>query len=151
VALDPVSAALDIGGKLIDRLWPDPTQRDAAKLELLKLQQSGELARFGAEVELTKAELAASVDIAGQQSATNNIEAASESLLKSGWRPATGWVCVTGLGYMVLLRPLLSWVALIFELPIPPEIDISVLLTLLTGLLGLGGFRTLEKLRGAAR
>ena len=44
MALDPVSAALDIGGKLIDRLWPDPAQRDAAKVRLVELQQSGDAA-----------------------------------------------------------------------------------------------------------
>jgi len=43
MALDPITAALDIGGKLIDKLWPDPAQRDLAKLELLKMQQSGQL------------------------------------------------------------------------------------------------------------
>jgi len=43
MALDPLTAALDIGGKLIDKLWPDPAQRDLAKLELLKMQQSGQL------------------------------------------------------------------------------------------------------------
>ena len=30
MAVDPITAALDVGGKLIDRLWPDPTQRDHA-------------------------------------------------------------------------------------------------------------------------
>ena len=43
MSLDPVTAALDIGGKLIERIWPDPTQRAAAQLELVRLQQSGEL------------------------------------------------------------------------------------------------------------
>ena len=40
MALDPLSAALEIGGKLIDRLWPDPAQAAQAKLELLKMQQN---------------------------------------------------------------------------------------------------------------
>lgn len=43
MALDPLTAVLDIGGKLIDKLFPDPAQRDLAKLELLKQQQSGRL------------------------------------------------------------------------------------------------------------
>lgn len=43
MSLDPITAVLDIGGKLIDKLFPDPAQRDAAKLELIKAQQSGEL------------------------------------------------------------------------------------------------------------
>ena len=43
MALEPITAALDLGGKLIERLWPDPQQRALAQLELLRLQQSGEL------------------------------------------------------------------------------------------------------------
>jgi hypothetical protein len=43
LALDPISSLLDVGGKLIDKLIPDPIARDAARLELLKLQQNGEL------------------------------------------------------------------------------------------------------------
>ena len=53
MALDPITAITDlvngVGGKLIDRLWPDPTQAQAAKLELLKMQQSGELAKMANE------------------------------------------------------------------------------------------------------
>lgn len=43
MAIDPLTAVLDIGGKIIDKLFPDPAQRDLAKLELLKQQQSGAL------------------------------------------------------------------------------------------------------------
>ena len=43
MSLDPITAVLDIGGKLIDRLWPNPTEKEKAKLELIKLQQSGQL------------------------------------------------------------------------------------------------------------
>ena len=39
MAFDPISAALDIGGKLIDRLWPDPAQRDAATVSRRLLVQ----------------------------------------------------------------------------------------------------------------
>ena len=75
MALDPISAALDIGGKLIDRLWPDPTQAAAAKLELLKMQQEGDLAVMVAQTDI------------------NKIEAGSSSLFVAGWRPFVGWVC----------------------------------------------------------
>jgi len=56
--LDPISAVLDIGNTLIARIFPDPVQADQAKLELLKMQQNGELAKLNADVveaqELTK-------------------------------------------------------------------------------------------------
>lgn len=78
MAFDPVSAAFDVGGKLIDRLWPDPAQRDAAKLKLMELQQSGALAQLAAETDLQKG--AAEIVKA---------EAASGSFLASSWRPIT--------------------------------------------------------------
>lgn len=60
MAFDPITAALDFGGKLVDKLFPDPAQRDAAKLELLKMQQSGELEWFktGMSVMLAEAQSA---------------------------------------------------------------------------------------------
>jgi len=72
MSLDPVTALLDIGGKVIDRLWPDPTQAANAKLELFKLQQSGELAQIAGQLEI------------------NKVEAANPSVFVSGWRPFVG-------------------------------------------------------------
>lgn len=43
MSFDPMTAALDIGGKLIDRLWPDPTERAKAKQELARMQMDGDL------------------------------------------------------------------------------------------------------------
>ena len=126
-SFDPVTAALDIGGKLIDRLWPDPAQRDAAKLELLKLQQSGELAGITGQVEI------------------NKIEAASASVFVSGWRPFIGWICGAGLGYQFLVYPIL-----VAFVPKIVQLDMGTLLTLLAGMLGLGALRTTEKLQGKA-
>lgn len=70
-ALDPVTAALDIGGKLIERLWPDPTQAAQARIQLLEMAQKGELAEMSARAEVIKA------------------EASSESWLAKSWRPIT--------------------------------------------------------------
>lgn len=69
MALDPISAALDIGGKVIDRLWPDPAQAAQAKLALLDLAQRGELAEFTARADIVKT------------------EAASSHWLAANWRP----------------------------------------------------------------
>lgn len=89
---------------------------------------------------------------------TNKIEAASPSLFKSGWRPAAGWVCVLGLFYTFLLKPILPWLVDVTCLvlgsesaaPPMPEIPIGELITLLAGLLGLGGMRMYEKRSGVA-
>jgi hypothetical protein len=69
MAVDPITAALDVGGKLIDRLWPDPAQRDQARLAMLEMAQKGELAEFTQRAEIIKA------------------EASSESWLAQSWRP----------------------------------------------------------------
>jgi len=80
----------------------------------------------------------------------NKIDAASGSLFRGGWRPATGWVCVLALLYQFLVMPLLPWTVALFKISVPalPSLDIGTLITLLGGLLGLGGFRTYEKTKG---
>lgn len=133
MSLDPITAALDIGGKIIDRLWPDPEKADQAKLELFKMQQAGELA-----------------GITGQL-AVNQAEAASASPWVAGWRPAVGWVCALALLYQFVLRPLIEFGFLAAGHPLPklPGIDDN-LWQLLAGMLGIGGFRTFEKVRKVA-
>ena len=133
MALDPITALLDIGGKVIDRIWPDPTQAANAKFELFKLQQSGELAQIAGQLEI------------------NKVEAANPNIFVSGWRPFIGWVCGGGLVYAFVGQPLLSWASGAYGFAIPPTLDVSTLLTVLGGMLGLGGLRTMEKLNGVDR
>ena len=82
MAFDPVSAALDIGGKVIDRVWPDPAQKDAAKLELMRLYQAGDLAVMAAQTDLAKG----AADIIKTE--------AAGGFLASSWRPITMLVFV---------------------------------------------------------
>ena len=133
MALDPVSALLDIGGKVIDRIWPNATEAANAKFELFKLQQSGELATIAGQLEI------------------NKVEAANPSLFVSGWRPFVGWICGFGLLYSFIGQPLLSWASVNFDFAIPPVLDLGTLLTVLGGMLGLGGLRTFEKISGVDR
>lgn len=133
MALDPVTAVLDIGSKLIDRIFPDKEKRDAAQLELLKLQQAGELQK-----------------IAGQMN-INAIEAANPNIFVSGWRPGAGWVCVAGLAISFVVGPLVTWGSRLAGHPVDfPQLDMATLLTLLGGMLGLGTLRTTEKINGVA-
>jgi hypothetical protein len=134
MALDPISAALDIGGKLIDRLWPDPTQAAQAKLELLKMQQEGDLAVMVAQTDI------------------NKIEAGSSSIFVSGWRPFVGWVCGASLVYAAIIEPLARFIAKVFfayggEFPV---IDTTLTLQILLGLLGMAGLRSWDKKNGTA-
>ena len=88
----------------------------------------------------------------------NKIDAQSGSLFKGGWRPALGWVCVSGLAYSFMLKPLLPWVikvtALIMGkvlvLPVMPILDTGEILGLVVTLLGVAGYRSFEKARGVA-
>ena len=133
MSLDPISAALDLGNTLITRIFPDPAQADAAKLELLKLQQSGELASMTAQTDI------------------NKVEASNPSLFVSGWRPAIGWVCALALAYQYLLRPLSGTIAAIFGVTLPPLPGLDDnLWQLMMGMLGMGGLRTYEKTQGVA-
>ena len=134
MSLDPISAALDLGNTIIQRVFPDPAQANAAKLELLKLQQSGDLAQITGQLEI------------------NKVEAASSSVFVSGWRPAVGWICAAAVGYQYLVRPLAiaGFAAYGHPLPIMPGLDDN-LWQLLLGMLGLGGLRTYEKVQGVSK
>jgi hypothetical protein len=140
MGFDPVSAALDIGGKLIDRLWPDPTQAAQAKVALLQMQQTGELAKLTADTDLAKA-----------QAAVNQVEAGSNNLFISGWRPMVGWLCAAGVGVQFVVGPVGSWIADLFGYAVTfPAMDTGTLLALLVGMLGIGGMRTYEKVTGTS-
>lgn len=84
-------------------------------------------------------------DVVMGQIEVNKIEAASESLFKSGWRPGVGWMGVIGLGYQALLQPVLTWASLNFGWVAPPVIDTNDLMVILTGILGLGAYRSFDK------
>lgn len=140
MALDPLTAILDVGGKIIDKIFPDPTKAGEAKLEMFRLAQQGEL-------ETLKADVA----VATGQIEINKAEAQSGSLFVAGWRPAVGWTCVAGLIYTFIAWPIFRWYADVQHIAVPPELDLSTLITLLGGLLGLGGFRTYEKIKGVSR
>ena len=142
---DPVStvvgAVADVGGKLIDRLFPDPSAAAAAKLQLLQMQQSGELAQLTATTDLAKAQIA--VD---QQ------EAASTNWFVAGARPFIIWGCGFGLMYASLIEPIARFVATVgFHYSgVFPVLNTTVTTQVLFGVLGLGVMRTAEKIKGAA-
>lgn len=119
---------ISLASKVFDKVFPDPSKAAEAKLELYKLQQSGELAAMLAQTE------------------TNKVEAGNSSVFVAGWRPFIGWVCGFALMYQYLVRPIILgfYPELIF-----PGLDDN-LWQLLLGMLGLGGLRTFEKTKGVA-
>ena len=83
------------------------------------------------------------------QSETNKVEAASPQLFVAGWRPALGWVCAAGFAYAFVVGPIVAMVIRIFKTEyVLPVLDTSSLIALVTGMLGLGGMRTFEKIQG---
>ncbi len=127
--------------QLFSKALPDPQAAAEAKLKLLELAQQGDLAQLDADMKLALGQM----DI-------NRAEAQSGSLFIGGWRPAVGWVCVFGLAYQFLACPLLAWAGTnTAGWTAPPDLDMSTLMTLLLPLLGLGGMRTAEKIKGVAK
>lgn len=133
MALDPITAALSIGGKIIDKIWPDETQANIAKLELLKMQQSGELALITGQLEV------------------NKVEAGSASVFVAGWRPFIGWTCGAAFAYKFVIAPAVAFGLAAYGHPVElPVLDFTEMSTVLLGMLGIGGMRTLEKIKGVA-
>ena len=91
-------------------------------------------------------------EIAKAQIAVNKEEAGSHSMFVAGWRPATGWICAIGLATNYLFIPVCNFVLTVTESPITvPPLDLSEMMPVLLGMLGLGGLRTYEKTKSVAR
>jgi len=141
MALDPISILLEIGGKVIDRIFPDPTAAASAKLELLKMQQTGELAQLAADTELAKGQIK-----------INEAEAASSSLFIGGWRPFVGWACGGAFAWNWIGLPIARLIGVLVDHPVAlAQADMTEMLPVLLGMLGLGGMRSWEKSKGVAR
>jgi hypothetical protein len=135
-----VPAIIEAAGKALDRIFPDPNQAAAAKLELLKMQQQGEFKQLDTDLSL-----------ALQQMQINLVEASSTSVWSSGWRPGAGWAGVAGMAYTALLQPVLAWVSAAKGWPMPPDIGSDELWAVMFGLLGLGTMRSFDKARGTTQ
>jgi hypothetical protein len=128
-----IAPVLEIGKQLIDRFFPDPAEKAKAELDMMVLLQTQDLQRVLAQLEV------------------NAKEAASPSVLVAGWRPFVGWCCGAGFLWATIGQPVFSWVAVAKGWPAPPQIDTEVLLYVLGGMLGLGGLRSVEKIKGATK
>jgi hypothetical protein len=92
-------------------------------------------------------------ELAIAQIEVNKAEAASGSIFKGGWRPFIGWTCGVAFAYHFVLQPLLVFGVTVAGVTLPPlpAFDMSSLMTVLGGLLGLGGLRTFEKYKGVTK
>ena len=87
------------------------------------------------------------------QMAINKEEASSGSLFKGGWRPFVGWVCGIAFFYHFVCQPVIIFIVAMSGVDIPdlPKFEMNTLLTVLGGLLGIGGLRTYEKQKGLTK
>jgi hypothetical protein len=121
-------------GTLVDRLIPD--------------RAAAELAKADMEAALVKA----ANDAALAQVEVNKIEAGHGSVFVAGWRPSIGWVCAAGLAWAFVVAPVASWALMVLGIRAElPTIQFDHLFELVLAMLGIGGLRTFEKLRGVAR
>ncbi len=131
--MDPVTILLGLGSKLIDRFFPDAEKAAEAKLELFKMQMSGELAQMTAQTDI------------------NKVEAANPRLFVSGARPFIMWVCGLGCAWNWLGLPICIFISHVINHPIDvSQANLTEMMPLLMGMLGLGSMRTFEKLNGVA-
>ena len=91
-------------------------------------------------------------ELAKAQIEVNKTEAAHRSLFVSGWRPAVGWTCCLGLASNYLLIPMANFALALANSTIEvPVLDLSTMMPVLMGMLGLGALRTTEKVKGVNR
>ena len=135
-----IAALLPMLGSVFDRLVPDPATAADAKVKVMEMTQRGELAQLDADLKM-----------ATGQVEVNRVEAAHQTLFVAGWRPAIGWTCAAAFAFKFVVGP--SAVVLMAMLGQPidlPEFDFTEMSTILLGMLGLGGLRTVEKIKKVA-
>jgi hypothetical protein len=129
-----IQALMPIASNVIDRVIPDKEAADKAKrdMQLELVNNIGDISKAQIEV--------------------NKQEAAHRNVFVAGWRPFIGWTCGAAFCYHFVIQPLLIFVlaanGITLELP---SFDMGALMTVLTGMLGLGGLRTFEKMKGTAK
>ena len=92
-------------------------------------------------------------ELAKGQIEINKAEAQHKSIFVSGWRPFIGWTCGIALCWHFVLAPVTLFVCAYLNVVIPelPTFDMGSLMTVLMGMLGLGGLRSFEKYKGLTK
>jgi hypothetical protein len=124
-----------IVGKILDFI-PDPQKKAEAQLKLQQELDAHSQAILNAVVEVDKA-----------QANINAEEAKSSNLFIAGGRPAIVWICATAFGWTYVIQPALTFVLSAIGHPVNnlPALNMSEMMPVLLGILGLGGLRTWEK------
>lgn len=135
MSLDPITAGIDLVSGIVSRIWPDASADEQAKL-VLALQQDKDFAQL----------MTAQVN-------ANAAEAANPNMFVSGWRPFIGWVCGLAMAWVYMVEPIIVFIGSASGHPITnlPTFNSSDMMNVLFGMLGMGGLRTFEKVKGVAR
>ena len=121
-----IGAVSDLASTVIGKIWPDKTEAE-------------------------KQQLAAAVMVVQGQLDINKVEAASPSVFVSGWRPFIGWVCGSACAWNWIGLPVVKVIAATLDHPLNlSPADLSEMMPILFGLLGLGTLRTIEKINKVA-
>ncbi|MEQ8628115.1 3TM-type holin [Ekhidna sp.] len=126
-AAKPINAV----GNILDNLFTSKEEKLSHEQAMAKLEQMPDLV----------------------QMEINKIEAQHRSIFVAGWRPFVGWVCGTALAYNYIFRDLIAWAINVWSpgTPLPPNLAMEHLMTILGGMLGLGLYRTIEKSKRVAK
>ena len=129
---------LEMAGKIFDRVIPDTAAADRAKLEFASVAQSQEF------------------QITLEQIKVNLEEAKNPSKFIAGWRPFIGWICGFAFVYSYIILPFMLFFVYLWggtdtvdQMEQLPRLNLAEMLPVLFGMLGLGGMRSAEKIKGA--
>jgi hypothetical protein len=129
-----IDTIIEVGAKILDRVIPDTNARESAKAELIKAAQSNDFQLAMGQLEI------------------NKVEASNPSLFVSGWRPFVGWTCSASFALHFVIFPILNFIIVgLGYKEIVISFDMTTLMTTLGGLLGIGGLRTYEKIKGVTK
>jgi hypothetical protein len=129
-----IGAIADLAKDLVGRFFPDKTEQEKAQMSLILTTMQNQMAMNQGQMDI------------------NKMEAANPNFFVSGWRPFVGWVCGSACAWNWVGLPITKAALGLFHktLKVAPA-DLTQMLPLLMGLLGMGALRTYEKTQGVAR
>lgn len=130
-----ITSLLPVASKLLDKFVEDKDTKNKLAHEIATMAEkhAQELAKGQLEI--------------------NKAEAQHKSIFVAGWRPFIGWTCGVALAWHFVLAPVTMFLCAYIGVAIPelPTFDMGSLMTVLMGMLGLGGLRTYEKQKGLTK
>lgn len=137
--MDPITSIISLVTAAVSRIWPDKTEAGKIQAELIQQQLSAEL-----QIDL------ANLDLNKQQIQVDKEEANNPNRKWISWREMIGYACAFAVIWTYLLQPVLLFLLLTFNHPITnlPQLDMGQLMFLLCSMLGIGGMKSFEKVKG---